>query len=140
MIVKVISGSEFQKPRDGDNGYDLYVKEGSEDIVLEPFQTAVIDTGTKISMQQGMCALVIGRSSVSKRGIITSVGLVDNSYQGSIGVTVTNLSGEAVTFVSNQKIAQLLFIKPEMPYIHAVDYFEEKTERGENGWGSTGNF
>ena len=71
-----------------------------------------------------------------KHGIICS-GTVDCSYTGEIMVTLVNTSDTDYQVFKGDKIAQMILI----PYHHAqfvqVDKLDE-TERGDNGFGSTG--
>src|SRR5699024_6768300 len=146
-----------------DSGSDLYA---SEDVIIEPGETKIIPTGIAAELPAGYEAQVRPRSGVTaKRRWRVQLGTIDQDYRGEIGVIVDNMSGDYLAkqsgymsiegeykFIENGKtfskaftykirkgdrIAQLV-IQP-LPAVEAyeVDVVEE-TERGADGFGSTG--
>lgn len=119
-----------------DAGYDLYSK---EDAIVYAGDSWTFDTGVHMEIPKGYVGDVKSKSGMMmKYGIITD-GTVDAGYTGSIRVKLFNLSQCAVSIVSGQKIAQLVIKKITTPALEVVDCLEE-TERGDNGFGSTGKF
>lgn len=109
-----------------------------ESVTLLPLDRAVIHTGVHIQLPEGYEAQVRGRSGLNRdHGIVVPVGTIDADYRGDIGVVVYNLSREPYTIRPGDRIAQLVIA----PVIQAewlqVDYLD-KTDRGDNGFGSTG--
>lgn len=107
-------------------------------VRLLPFDRAFIRTGVHVSLPEGYEAQVRGRSGLNRdHGLVVPVGTIDADYRGEIGVVVYNLSREEYTIQPYERIAQLVI----SPVIQA-DWQEveslEMTERGENGFGSTG--
>jgi dUTP pyrophosphatase len=74
-----------------------------------------------------------------KKGItvLNSPGTIDADYRGEIGVILVNLSKETFTINSGDRIAQLVLAKHEQAEWQAEDTLTE-TQRGEGGFGSTG--
>jgi dUTP pyrophosphatase len=87
--------------------------------------------------------LVLPRSGLGgKQGLVLGnlVGLIDNDYQGEIVCFMWNRnnSGQPMHIQRGMKFAQLMFI-PFLPAtILQVREFSSVTERGVNGFGSTG--
>lgn len=59
-------------------------------------------------------------------------------YRGEICVELINLSNKPYTIESGERIAQLVFNKYEQAELVEVEELSE-TERGEGGFGHTGN-
>jgi len=131
-------GAQPNCAHEGDAGFDL-AYHGQEPIDIKPDETANIPTGIKVQLPYGTWAMVTGRSSTFKRGLITPLSVIDNGYRGDLFAIVRNLSNETVTIQPNERIAQLIVIPlladvitwEKMPYL-------DDSERGENGFGSTG--
>lgn len=117
-----------------DAGYDLYTPRR---FVLPPWDAVFIDTGVHVVVPEGKCLQLISKSGLMKDYKILTTGLVDESYNGSIGVVLFNFSGQHYTFERGEKISQFVI----QPYyaLETEQIFEmPETERNANGWGSTG--
>ena len=68
---------------------------------------------------------------------ITSEGVVDEGYVGSIRVNLINHSDTPYVVNKGDKISQLVIIPILKPELEIVDSLKD-TERGENGFGSSG--
>jgi dUTP pyrophosphatase len=119
-----------------DAGYDLYSR---EDAIVYAGDSWTFDTGVHMEIPQGYVGDVKSKSSMLMRYNLLTDGTVDAGYTGSIRVKLFNLSNCAVSIVKGQKIAQLVIKKIMTPALEVVDELEE-TERGDNGFGSTGMF
>lgn len=109
-----------------------------EAVTLLPLERAFILTGVHISLPEGYEAQVRGRSGLNKKhGIVVPTGTIDADYRGEIGVVVYNLSREAYTIQEGERIAQLVISPVIQADWQEVDHLD-KTERSENGFGSTG--
>ena len=96
-----------------------------------------IDTGVHVEIPTGCCGILISKSGLNTRHNITSTGLIDEGYTGSIVVKLYNHSGDIVGFSRGDKISQLVIIPCITPMLLQVDELAE-TERGDNGFGSSG--
>src|SRR5699024_2574909 len=77
------------KAHPSDSGFDLYA---SEDVVIEPGDTAIVPTGIAVELPQGYEAQVRPRSGITaKTKLRVQVGTIDNGYKGEIGVIVDNI-------------------------------------------------
>ena len=143
MEVKVINKSNNPLPEYStaqSAGMDLRAFI-TKPVVLEALDRALIPTGLYIEMPEGYEAQVRPRSGLAiKHGVtvINSPGTVDADYRGEICVELVNLSNKPYTIESGERIAQLVFNKCEQAELVEVEELSE-TERGEGGFGHTGN-
>lgn len=121
---------------DGDAGMDLY---SVENLILKPQHRAKIKTGIAMELPNDFVILILDKSGVSLKGIKTLGGVIDPIYRGEMHVTLINLSSKNFEIKKGQKIAQILIQKIERPKLVEVDELSE-TQRGVNGFGSTGKF
>ena len=125
---------------DGAAGYDLYACI-EEEITLNPKERVLIPCGISISLpSREYAAFIFGRSGLGiKNGITLSngVGVIDSDYRGEICVGLFNSSNEPYTFKSQERIAQMVIMKIELPVLNEVDSLDS-TARGSKGFGSTG--
>lgn len=118
----------------GASGLDLHA---ACETVMWPHSTRVIPTGIAIELRVGYEGQVRGRSSLSKLGLIASVGTIDSDYRGEIGVVLTNTGPEMHKFFRDDRVGQLV-VAP-VARVRVVEVAElSTTARGESGWGSTG--
>ena len=121
-------------------GYDLYAATDRE-ISLFPHTTQLIGTGLAFGLPDGYFGAVYARSGLaSKKGLrpANCVGVVDSDYRGEVMVALHNDSDHIMTIDAGERIAQLVL----MPYVNMTfEQVEElnTTNRGEGGFGSTGN-
>ena len=113
-------GTEPTMAHEGDAGFDLAYN-GDTAISIAPNQTMNIPTGIKVQLPFGTWAMVTGRSSAFKRGLLTPLSVIDNGYRGDLFAIVRN--------ISDQEMEELLWVK--VPFL-------QESARGENGFGSTG--
>ena len=143
MEVKVINKSNNPLPEYSTTqsaGMDLRAFI-TEPVILGALDRALIPTGLYIEMPEGYEAHVRPRSGLAiKYGItvLNSPGTIDADYRGEICVELINLSNKPYTIESGERIAQLVFNKCEQAELVEVEELSE-TERGEGGFGHTGN-
>ena len=117
-----------------DAGYDL---RSPIDIVVPARGNAIIDTGVHIQLPYNTVGMLKSKSGLNVKHCILSEGVIDESYNGSIVVKLYNHSDEDYHVLKGDKITQLVIERYYFPDIEIVDELEE-TERGSNGFGSTG--
>jgi dUTP pyrophosphatase len=125
------------RSRAGDAGYDLRCV---EPFVLRPGERARVATGLALAIPPGVAGLVLPRSGLAHRHGITcanSPGLVDPNYRGELQVVLANLGRETYRGHAGDRIAQLLLVPFWAPELRLVDELPA-TERGSNGFGSSG--
>ena len=117
-----------------DAGLDLYA---ACDQVVPAHGSAVFDTDVHVQLPPFTAGMLKSKSGLNVKHNITSDGVIDVGYTGSICVKLYN-HGETDHHVrKGDKISQLVVVDIQTPHIQIVDHLEE-TERGDNGFGSTG--
>ena len=121
---------------DADAGMDLRTPVA---FIVPAHGSYTVDTGVHIQIPVGQVGFIKSKSGLNVKGGLTATGVVDSGFSGSIRVKLYNHSDEDYMFSRGDKITQLVLLyiaKPENGF-EVVDNFEE-TERGDNGFGSTG--
>ena len=150
-------GFKLAKAHPTDTCFDLYA---TEDHVITK-RRSIIKTGIRIKLPEGYCAEVRPRSGASAKGIPGRLvkmgkatekliygdvifGTIDQGYTGEIGVIfrsdLTSINPEIAKYVipKGTRIAQLCITKRTDIYISEAKEISDSTERGSDGFGSTG--
>lgn len=121
----------------GDAGMDL---RAGYNGVVKPGETKAVGTGVRVAVPSGLVALIHPRSGLASKGITVanSPGTIDSGFRGDLKVLLYNHSKQVFNFNKGDRIAQMVI----QPYYRAVltevETFSEDSDRGENGFGSTG--
>lgn len=122
------------RAHDVDAGYDLKTPVC---VRVEPYEFVAIDTGVHIQLPHGCCAVVMSKSGLYTNHRITSTGLVDEGYTGSIVVGLINHSDRPYTFKRGDKISQFYITNYIVEELELADSLDA-SDRGNEGFGSTG--
>lgn len=142
MEIQVINKSHHPLPEYATSqsaGMDIRANL-DEPIVLQPMQRCLVPTGLYIALPAGTEAQIRPRSGLAlKKGItvLNSPGTIDADYRGEIGIILINLSQEPFVIQDGERIAQMVIARYEQTRWKPVDSLEE-TERGEGGFGHSG--
>lgn len=117
-----------------DAGLDLRTPEA---VTVPAYGSVIVDTGVHVALPQGCAGLLVSKSGLNVRHDITSTGLIDEGYTGSIVVKLYNHGGGDYQLAAGDKITQLVVIPVVNESLEQVSAFNA-TERGDNGFGSTG--
>lgn len=124
-----------EKAHRADAGYDLRTPKR---VVLRRGESACVDTGVHIAIPDGWFGQMFSKSGLHvKHDIVSLGGTVDSHYTGSIVVKLYNLGNEDYVFEAGDKIVQIVFMPCGSFSLTQVDELEA-TDRGNNGFGSTG--
>lgn len=168
LKVQLDNGATFESNNLSDSGYDVRalgyrrissehelteLKMLSEDknLILKPHETALIHTGVKLEIPEKVdCgeyykiieAQLRPRSGSSlKQNKVAILGTVDNSYSNYVGVILNNVGNTPIKIEYKEKVAQVVFNEIiKFKNIEIVDKITESSERGLNGFGSSGKF
>jgi dUTP pyrophosphatase len=100
-------------------------------------QSRTFDTGVHVTIPEGFVGFIKSKSGLMcNHGIITD-GTIDAHYTGPIKVCLFNHGTSKYEVKAGDKIAQLVIVPCMLPKLELVDSLEE-TDRGDNGFGSTG--
>lgn len=117
-----------------DGGFDLRTPEA---VTVPAFGSVAVDTGVHVALPRGCAGLLVSKSGLNVKHDITSTGLIDEEYTGSIVVKLYNHGGGDHVFEAGDKITQLVVIPVTRDKLEQVSVLKP-TERGCNGFGSTG--
>jgi len=120
----------------GAAGYDLYSTDG---FIIMPGHRVVIPTGLAIQLPTGTYGRIAPRSGLAvKHGVDVLAGVVDPDYTGEVKVVLVNTDlRRAFMIRPGYRIAQLILENYTVAEVEETPYVEQ-TERGEEGFGSTG--
>ena len=122
-----------------DAGLDLYASE-SEWV----YEGTLISTGIAVDIPPGYEGTIRPRSGLTSRtGLRVQLGTVDSGFRGELKVIADCIpqgedGDQSYAVCAGDKIAQLVISPIETPEVEVVDEFDSESERGENGFGSTG--
>jgi dUTP pyrophosphatase len=118
-----------------DAGMDLRTP---KDVNVPGGASAIIDTGVHVQIPEGYVGMLKSKSGLNVKDGITSEGVIDAGYTGSIKVKLYNHSQNAKEFSRGDKITQLVIVPCMLCDCEQVPVNELEGERGNNGFGSTG--
>ena len=106
------------RAHDTDAGIDLYSRIQQ---IIPAHGSAIFNTGVHVELPKNTAGFIKSKSGLNIKYGITSEGVIDVGYK----------------VMQGDKITQLVIVNIVTPELTLVDNFE-KTERGDNGFGSTG--
>lgn len=140
LKVKILdnySGKGLEYKTSGSAGFDLT---SSVSSFLRPGQRTKIPCGVAFQIPEGYEGNIRPRSGMTVDfGLMAVEGTIDSDYRGEVSAIMVNISGYDQQIVIGQRIAQMVISPVVRCVFEKVDYLED-TDRGTNGFGSTGNF
>lgn len=140
-VQKVTNDAVFPKYAfTKDSGFDLH---STEEVHIGPFGRALVPTGLRVKLPENCELQVRPKSGLAiNKGltVLNTPGTVDNGYTGEIKVIVFNTNNFEITIDKGMKVAQGV-ICPVFygQFVKVVEVDDvENTDRGDNGFGSTG--
>ena len=149
--TEVAAGIDFFVPNDWNEGIPFE---------LEPRCDLLIKSGIKASLPPGTMLMAAEKSGLATSGIairragmhpkagnpeatlLVGAKIVDEDYQGEIGLHVVNAGCNPVLIYPGMKLVQFILTPVYYPILEEYDtperMYTEVTERGEGGFGSTG--
>lgn len=146
-----VLGDAPTRAHESDAGFDLRAvfdhPHDSTGIVIRPGEIVMVKSELRgIELPENVAGLVVPRSGLARKNgltVLNSPGLIDPGYRGPIDVCLHHAGRvggaiyPAVHIKPGHRIAQLLFVPFIVPEFELVDSIGE-SDRGENGWGSSG--
>jgi len=135
-VKKLVSEAKLPiKKKKGDAGFDLY---SIEEVVLKPGEKKLVRTGIALEIPKGYFGLIKDRSGLAaKYSLHCLAGVIDSNYRGEVKVVLINLGKETIKLEKHSRVAQLLIIPNPEFEVKEVKTLSN-TERGDNGFGSSG--
>ena len=124
---------------EGSSGMDLAANV-RQLVEIQPGKSAIIPTGLAVSLPKNYEIQIRPRSGLAaKNGIsvLNTPGTIDADYRGELKVILINLSEKIFKVEKGLRIAQMVLCPVTKAVLKEVDELE-KTERGSDGFGSTG--
>ena len=123
-----------------DSGFDL---RSSGKISISPKEVGLIPTGISLEIPKGFEVQIRSRSGLSlKEGlfVLNSPGTIDQGYIGEIKIILANFSNEERVIEVGDRIAQACLCPVVTgEYVDLINNkIKSKTDRGSDGFGSTG--
>ena len=138
LDMKLEKGAPLPKhAQPGDAGIDLTTR---EDATIYPHTTKMLPTGVHAAIPRGYVGLCISRSGIAtKKGLVLAngVGVIDSGYRGEIMAPLHNISHKPQEVKAGERICQMVIL-PFMPVTCRDNDSLDETERGADGFGSTG--
>lgn len=140
--LRLPHGKDLPAPRTataGSAGCDLRAAV-DRPLVLEPGARALVPTGLAIALPRGWEAQVRPRSGLAvKYGVtvLNAPGTIDSDYRGEVRVILINHGDQPFVIERGERIAQAVVATVAVARWQEVDILDE-TERGAEGFGSTG--
>ncbi|XP_057306748.1 uncharacterized protein LOC130644963 [Hydractinia symbiolongicarpus] len=116
-------------------GFDLC---SAENKVIAANGHGIVKTDIAVMLPKGTYGRVAPRSGLAVKNFVdVGAGVVDYDYRGNVGVVLFNHLHKDFEVTKGMRVAQFIVEKICMPKLVQVEELTE-TERGENGYGSTG--
>lgn len=126
---------------EGNAAFDLRLAI-AEPITLKPNESKVIGVGYAAWIENpNFVGYILPRSGLGSKGLVVGnlVGVIDSNYQGELKVCVWNRTDTEKVVEPWDRVAQFVI----SPVYHAdfeiVESFEEASDRGNNGFNSSGH-
>lgn len=135
--IKLLQGSKMPfKAHKDDAAFDCFAN-CKDDIVIPTFAVSKVPLGFCLELPKDTFAEIRPRSGLSLSGVDAKLGTIDKGYTGEVSVIIFNSMPEPFRIKNGDKICQMMIHHLPNVAFDIVDELDE-TERGENGFGSTG--
>ncbi|KAG9291608.1 hypothetical protein G9A89_022027 [Geosiphon pyriformis] len=135
-------GIRPEKAHEIDAGYDLRYP-GKDTLILQPKSLTKINLKIALEILPGAIVQIASRSSLASKGINIRGGVIDAGYTGDITIMLQNETDKPFKIEHAEKIAQAIYLLLiNISGLQSVNNREQlgKSERGTQGFGSTGQF
>lgn len=137
----------------GDSGYDVFIP---CDMTIPAHETVLVDLKIKCELRELTRKFFIGeqsdqlfitkpfllcpRSSIYKSPLrmSNSIGIIDAGYRGSLGIPLDNISDKDYFIKRGTRLCQIVSGSLEPFHVKLTNDSLSSSERGSNGFGSTG--
>lgn len=140
-------------------GLDFFIPEDFIPTLLAPKDDILIPSGIKANLPKGYMLMAADKSGVATSrhavkaagkepkptahdsALIVGAKIVDEDYQGEIHIHIINVGYGYVRLEPGMKIAQFILVPVSYEDVEEVpeeELFSETSERGDGGFGSTG--
>ncbi len=146
MDLSFIKTKDVKSPVRGhasDAGIDFFIPEDFETIELKPGEDILIDSGIKVIVPRDYALIFKEKSGVAvKKKLTLGASVIDSDYRGVVHFHLFNNGTTSQTISAGEKIVQGIVFPIslcEPKEITEENYNLNCTQRGEGGFGSTGD-
>ncbi len=145
MKIFKIKNTKTPSKNIGDAGIDFFIPNDFIKTYLPPNESILIPSGIKARVPEGYMLTAFNKSGIcTKKNLIVGACVVDSTYTGEIHIHLINVGKTTQELNPGDKITQFILVAHLEEAITEADSEEElfktlKTERGDKGFGSTGN-
>ena len=136
-IKKIGNGKLPEYKTVGSAGADCYARL-EKDVIIKAGKNETIPLGFAVEIPEGYEMQIRGRSGLARKNELEGfTGTIDSDYRGEVNAIIFNHSNKDFTVKNNDRIAQAIIspiIKAKWKEVEELS----ETERGKNGFGSTG--
>ena len=129
------------KMHESDACFDITCSSITTEIGEDGQLIIVYHTGIAIELPKNYVALIMPRSSIFKKSLTLTncVGVIDSGYRGEILAKFkTNTNVVPAVYKENERIMQMMILPyPEIEFTEVKEL--DKSDRNDEGFGSTGN-
>ena len=108
-----------------------------QQLYIAPHETVKIPTGWAFQPESGYMLQLLQRSGLASKGLICVGGILDEDYNSEVIVILLNTTDNYISINNQDRIAQMAIRQYDQADFIEVEKLDE-TERGGNGFGSTG--
>lgn len=143
---------KFSKVRDvktptrgttGSAGLDFYIPNDFKETAIAPNESVLIPSGIKVNFKKEYVLVAFNKSGIAaKKSLLVGSCVIDSDYEGEIHINLHNVGCETQEIKPGDKIIQFLLLPINYPILEEknINYlYDIKSERGDKGFGSTGN-
>lgn len=135
MKIKLMEGGQLPKYiHKGDACADCY---SAEEVTIPAGERKLVRLGFALAIPTDYEVVLRPRSGLTKRGIDSCIGTIDSGYRGELMACLVNNTKEPFFVKRGDRICQMKYQTAKQCSFETVEELDE-TERGENGFGSSG--
>lgn len=144
--MKIVKVRNVKTPTRGTSlsaGLDFYIPEDFQTKQIWPGESIIIPAGIRVQIPRGCVLIMFNKSGIAtKHQLQVGACVVDEDYQGEIHLHVMNVGKEVVVLKPGMKLVQGLVMPVFYVGVEVLEsgdeLFPQSTERGQGGFGSTG--
>lgn len=146
MELEIVKVRNVKTPTRGTGlsaGLDFYIPEEFEAKQIWPGESISIPSGIRARIPRGCALIMFNKSGIAaKHQLQVGACVVDEDYQGEIHLHVMNVGKKIVILKPGMKLVQGLVMPVFYTEVEVLEsgneLFPQLTERGQGGFGSTG--
>ena len=146
MKLKFTKVKDVKSPvraHETDAGIDFFVPEDFKPTAIHSGEDILIDSGIKVLVPRGYALIFKEKSGVAtKKKLTLGASVVDSDYRGTVHFHMFNNGAIPQAVYPGEKIVQGLVVPISLCSTEEIsneEYAENETDRGDGGFGSSGD-